>query len=99
MGCGGAYTIKNEMPELIRAGSQKIQPGECLEFSEDSFSGLFGDFPLAITKEDGSALSDNTDKNKTYKAGHYVVTADGEIMPKERACRESDSPTQGTGSA
>ena len=91
IGCGDIYTIKNEMPELIRAGSQKIQPGECLELSDTSF-GLFGDFPLAITKEDGSALSDNIDKNKTYEAGHYIVTADGEVNPKEEACKKNDSP-------
>jgi len=52
-GCGGIYTIKNEMPELIRAGSQKVPPGKCLELSDSSFGGFFGVFSLAITKEDG----------------------------------------------
>ena len=96
IGCGDIYTIKNEMVELIRAGSQKVQPNECLELSEDSSFGLFGDFPLTITKEDGSALSDNVDKNKPYEAGHYVVTVEGEVIPKEEACKEGDSPNQKT---
>ena len=87
VGCG-AYTVKNDMEESIKAGDETIKAGDCKEYS-DSFFGLFGDYPISITKDDDSALSE--DAEKEYEAAHYVVQTDGSVVSVEEACEEEDT--------
>ena len=86
-GCN-AYTVKNDTEESIKAGEKTIKVGGCEEYS-DSFFGLFGDYPISITKEDGSDLFENAEEE--YEAAHYIVTEDA-IDSTEEACEDEDEP-------
>lgn len=87
IGCN-TYTVKNDSTEKIQAGDQNMNPGDCKEFY-DSFFGLFGDYPIAITKADGT-LFEGADEE--YFAAHYVVK-DGSITEVEERCEKPKKPS------
>ena len=91
VGCN-TYTVKNDTEESIKAGDETIEAGDCAEYS-DSFFGLFGDYPISITKEDDSDLSE--DAEEEYKAAHYVVQTDGSVVSVKEACEEEDADAEG----
>ncbi len=78
MACS-SFKVANHYEEKIKAGETVIEPNACGVFS----SGIFGDFPLKITKEDGSALSDSAEVDEEYSATHYIVQADGSVSQEE----------------
>ena len=90
-GCN-AYTVKNNSQVNVKAGETIIKPGYCKEFS-DSFFGLFGVYPIAITKEDNSPLSESAEEE--YFTGHYVIKEDGSIIEVNEGCDPDDNPTEG----
>lgn len=83
-GCS-SYTVKNELEVKIKVGDREVQAGECAEFS-DSFFGLFGDFPVAITKEDETDLSEEAPADQEWDANNYVVGADGSVTEAAEQC-------------
>ena len=71
---------------VLKLAKKTIKVGGCEEYS-DSFFGLFGDYPISITKEDGSDLFENAEEE--YEAAHYIVTEDA-IDSTEEACEAED---------
>lgn len=88
IGCD-TYTVKNNSSENIKAGDQKIAADHCEDYY-DSFFGLFGNYPIPITKEDGSALFE--DAEEEYHAANYIVT-DTSITEVKEKCDPKENPS------
>ena len=73
------WTVKNDFPQRIVAGSFVILPDQCVEFI-DIF--LFGDFPIKFKYENYHLISE-----KTYPPGHYLISEEGEIIKQKEACK------------
>ena len=81
-------TVKNNYTDSIKVGINSFGAGSCIELN-DSIVGYLSDFPITITKEDGSNLSDIAKKDKEYKVANYIVNADGSIVESDESCVES----------
>ena len=97
----GAYTVKNDLGESIKVGETVVSSGECAEFGDGLF-GFGSDWPQTITKEDGSAVSADSDAEEEWPAANYLVNAEG-VTEADEACEvgeeepadEGDKATEG----
>ena len=87
VGCS-SKTVQNNFAEAIKVGDVEVEAGQCAADWGEGFFGLFGDFPLKITKADGEKL--HADNEEEYAAAHYVVGADGTVTEAEEACESKD---------
>ena len=95
-GCS-SYTVQNNYGEKIKVGDVVVEANQCAAEWGEGFFGLFGDFPVAITKEDENKLHD--ENAEEYEAAHYVVNANGKVEKAEEACEVPDEPAGDTGTA
>lgn len=89
------YTVKNETTETIKVAGEKVSAGACIQLSDDLF-GFAGDFPITITKEEGSALSSSAPAGKYYEANNYIVSSESTEPVKETdsACDVSEKKAE-----
>ena len=86
-GCS-SKTVQNNFAEAIKVGDVEVGAGQCAADWGEGFFGLFGDFPLKITKADGEKL--HTENEEEYAAAHYVVGVEGKVTEAEEACESKD---------
>ena len=78
-GCGQwIYTIHNQYPEDIIAGSVVLTPGQCVEFLD---APLIGDFPIQFRYKGRELFS-----KQSHPPAHYVISEKGEVVEKNTAC-------------
>ncbi|MDE0092761.1 MAG: hypothetical protein OXN83_05715 [Oligoflexia bacterium] len=80
-----SYTVENKMDEAIKAGETVISTGGCHTFSDGIF-GMGSDWPMVITKEDGTSIVEGEDADTEWTADNYMVDANG-VTATDEPCQ------------